>query len=78
MIKKFFFILICFLNLTFSYAETEFFCSNKNTYEIDNYKPELIEIKIHNYRKWQINNLRMLQDIAEKGRYSVIPSKYIK
>lgn len=78
MLKKlFFFFLLFFLNFSFVQAKVDPYCNkNINPYlssKIENNKPQLIEVKVNKYLKWQQNNLKI---IMEKKK--ILPPKFKK
>ena len=76
MLKKlFFFFFLFFLNIGFVQAEIDPYC-NKNinpdlSNKIENNRPQLIEVKVNKYLKWQQNNLKI---IMEKKK--ILPPKF--
>ena len=65
-------IILIFLNSNILFAK-EYGCNNnnfENYNEIFNIIPKKITIKVEEYRKWQINNRRIILDIAKKRRES--------
>jgi hypothetical protein len=82
--KLLFFFLFFLLSagVVFANASVGPYCNNKIKqnllYKIDNTFPQVIEVKINNYKKWQKNNFRLIRDVVNEGVYGDISEKLKK
>ena len=74
--KLLFFFLFFLLSagITFANASVGPYCNNiikqNLLHKIENTFPQVIEVEINNYRKWQKNNFRIIRDVVKEGSIS--------
>ena len=70
------------VNLVLANTGIDPYCNNvidqSKLYQIDNKPPKAIEVEIHNYKKWQKNNFKIIFDSIKGGYYGSISEKLKK